>query len=99
MIMAWILADIKSIFPLAQTRVSSVPERGDPAPSFKANPATDGRNSSSLEYPLPSDKPSVLVFVRHLGCPFCQESVTLTVHVLNEDAAAHDRPPGPFRSN
>lgn len=73
--MSWILADIKSLFPLSQTAISSIPQPGDEARSFKSDPSKDGDATSSLEYPLASRKPSLLVFVRHLGCPFCQESV------------------------
>jgi hypothetical protein len=74
--MSWIIADIKSLFPLAQTEVSSVPQVGDLAPSFSPDPNRDGE-AAALKYPLEDGKPSVVVFVRHLGCPFCQQSVLL----------------------
>ena len=70
--MSWILADIKSLFPLAQTEITTVPQTGELAPSFSPDSTKDA-DATALKYPLEDGKPSVLVFVRHLGCPFCHQ--------------------------
>ncbi|KAG8979576.1 hypothetical protein FRB93_010113 [Tulasnella sp. JGI-2019a] len=73
--MSWIWSDIKSLAPLPQSIVQPIPQLGGDAPSFRPIEEEAKEGATELVYPLKDGKKSVVVFVRHLGCPFCQETI------------------------
>ncbi|KAG8979577.1 hypothetical protein FRB94_011598 [Tulasnella sp. JGI-2019a] len=81
--------DIVSFVPLVQADVQPIPKLGTHAPSFWPTPEDAKQGAVELIYPLKEGKKSIVVFARHLGSPFCQETIQDMYPLANEYRDIH----------
>ncbi|KAG8845352.1 hypothetical protein FRB96_002552 [Tulasnella sp. 330] len=87
--MTWTWADVTSLAPLIQAPLQPIPQPGCSAPSFWPTTDEAKRGAAELVYPLKEARKSVVVFTRHLGCPFCQVTIQDMYTLAHENDDIH----------
>ncbi|CED84848.1 hypothetical protein [Phaffia rhodozyma] len=72
----FIVSDLLSLLPSSDSNVAPRPTVGSPAPKDP---------NDRLNFPLDPPRPIALVFVRHCGCPFAEDTVHTLLHKVLDD--------------